>query len=147
MYHGVDIRNGNSISFSHSRNKRFFYPNVQNKRLWSDALDDFVRFKVTTKALKAIDDYGGIDNYILQLDQRLVDDSNYVTKMRNIIGSTLFYKGTLHPDIAKRLGYLQNPPLTVEQLKEVEEAVRQSQRCISKKPQKKLIKSSSETTK
>lgn len=142
MYHGVDIRNGNSISFSHSRHKRFFHPNVQNKRLWSDALDDFVRFKVTTKALKAIDDYGGIDNYVLQLDQRLVDDSNYVTKMRNIIGSTLFYKGTLHPDISKRLGYLECPPLTVEELKEDEEAVRESKRCISKKPQKKLIKPS-----
>lgn len=41
---------------------------------------------MTTAALKAIDTYGGIDNYILQLDNKSVADSNYITKMRNIIG-------------------------------------------------------------
>jgi ribosomal protein L28 len=44
------------------------------------------RFKMTAAALKAIDTYGGIDNYILQLDNKSVADSNYITKMRNIIG-------------------------------------------------------------
>ena len=64
----------------------------QNKRVYSEALDNWVRFRMTTAALRAIDNAGGIDTYLLQLDNRLVDDSNYVTKIRRLIGSTLFHK-------------------------------------------------------
>ena len=87
---------------------------MQNKRVWSDALSDWVRFKITTKALRAVDNVGGIDNYILSLDERLVQDSNYITKMRNIIASTLFHQGGLNPFIARRLGYHRNPPAVLK---------------------------------
>jgi ribosomal protein L28 len=110
LYHGKDVRSGHSISHSHTRSKRKWYPNVQFKRLWSDALNDWVRFKVTTTAMKAVDDYGGIDNYILNLDERLVADSNYVTKMRRIISASLYHKGSLAEKYIRYLGYDQNPP-------------------------------------
>jgi ribosomal protein L28 len=83
---------------------------VHQKHFWSYALDDFVRFKVTTAAIKAIDQYGGIDNYLLNLDEKLVSDSNYVTKYRNLIAATLFHKGELPPKYAKYLGYDKVPP-------------------------------------
>jgi len=110
LYHGKDVQFGHSISHSHTKSKRKWKPNVQNKRVWSDALSDWVRFKITTKALRAVDNVGGIDNYILSLDEKLVQDSNYVTKVRNLIASTLFHKGSLNPFITTRLGYHRNPP-------------------------------------
>ena len=111
LYHGKDVQFGHSISHSHTKSKRKWKPNVQNKRVWSDALSDWVRFKITTTALRAVDNVGGIDNYILSLDEKLVQDSNYITKVRNLIASTLFHKGSLNPFIASRLGYSRkNPP-------------------------------------
>lgn len=85
---------------------------MQNKRLWSEALDDWVRFKVTTRALKEIDNIGGIDNYVLALDEKSVSDSNYVTKMRDIIGSALYQQGALSGKHIRKLGYDIVPPST-----------------------------------
>lgn len=76
-------------------------------------MDDWVRFKVTTRALKEIDNVGGIDNYILSLGERQVQDSNYITKIRNLIGTTLFHQGLLCNSIIKRLGYHKNPPTPI----------------------------------
>jgi large subunit ribosomal protein L28 len=110
LFHGKDIRSGHTISFSHKRSKRKFRPNVQNKRLWSDALNDWVRFKITTVAIRSVDHYGGIDNYLLNLDERLVKDSNYVTKMRRLISAALYHQGKLAPKFAQYLGYSKTPP-------------------------------------
>jgi hypothetical protein len=68
---------------------------------------------MTTAALKGIDKEGGIDNYLLNLDERSVQvdflavlsisltlifsqDSNYITKMRRIVGTAMFLKGSLN---------------------------------------------------
>jgi ribosomal protein L28 len=111
LYHGKDIRFGHSISHSHTRSKRVWRPNVQNKRLWSDALNEWVRFKITTTALKAVDHSGGVDNYILALDEKSVSDSNYITKVRGLISTALFHKGELSPKLVKKFGYDKTPPV------------------------------------
>jgi len=114
LYHGKDVRFGNSISHSHHKSKRRWYPNVQNKRVWSETLDDWVRFKMTTTAMKAIDDYGGIDNYILSLDEPSVADSRYIGKMRGIIATSLFHKGELSEKQIRKMGYHKTPPSVPE---------------------------------
>ncbi len=81
-----------------------------NKRVWSFALDDWVRFKMTTTALKQIDKYGGVDNYLLSLDEASVSDSNYITKIRNMVASAMFHNGTLAERFVKKLGYHKVPP-------------------------------------
>ncbi len=96
-------------------------------------MDDWIKFNMTTVAMKKIDDFGGIDNYLLALDEKEMEDANYIKKMRDIVASTMFYKGTLNPVISKRLGYLVEPPKTVEELRIIELAVRESQKCKSKK--------------
>jgi hypothetical protein len=58
---------------------------------------------------------GGIDNYILKLDSKAVSQSNYVTKMRLLISSSLFYKGLLHPQMIRNLGYDKTPPPVLAQ--------------------------------
>lgn len=40
--------------------------------MWSESLSDWVRFKMTTTALRGIDTEGGIDNYLMNLDDRSV---------------------------------------------------------------------------
>ena len=110
LYHGKDVRFGHSVSHSKVHSKRRWYPNVINKRVWSDALDDWVRFKMTTTALKAIDSVGGVDNYILSLDEESVKDSNYITKVRGLVATALFHKGLLPERIIRRLNYHKIPP-------------------------------------
>jgi large subunit ribosomal protein L28 len=65
LYDGKDVRSGNNVSFSMRATKRKFKPNVFIKRLYSETLDDMLRFHVTTKALRSIDKAGGLDNYLL----------------------------------------------------------------------------------
>jgi large subunit ribosomal protein L28 len=64
LYHGKDVRSGHSISHSHHKTKRQWHPNVIRKRVWSETLDTWIRFRMTTTALKEIDALGGIDNYL-----------------------------------------------------------------------------------
>ena len=109
---------GHSISHSHKKSKRKWEPNVINKRVWSEALDDWVRFKMTTAALKAIDNIGGIDNYMLALDEVSVTDSKHNSRVRDLIASTLFYQGKLAQKFIKQFKYDKIPPERPEIIKE-----------------------------
>lgn len=66
LYDGKDVRFGNKVSFSGKKSRRKFKPNVVKKRLYSEILDDMIRFNVTTSALRSIDKAGGLDNYLLR---------------------------------------------------------------------------------
>jgi large subunit ribosomal protein L28 len=57
---------GNNVSFSENKTRRKFNPNVQRKRLWSVVLQSWLKFSVTTRALKCIDKCGGIDEYLME---------------------------------------------------------------------------------
>merc|ERR1719213_217865 len=58
LYAGKMIQFGNKVSHSMRHTRRNWKPNVQRKRLWSEALEDWMQFKVTTHALKCIDKAG-----------------------------------------------------------------------------------------
>ena len=92
------------------KTKRKFYPNVHRKRLFSYTLDTWVRFQVTTTALREIDTVGGIDNYLMKLDDKSVARSNYVTKIHRIISISLFHQGKLTNKQIKKFGFDVNPP-------------------------------------
>lgn len=126
LYHGKDIRFGSSISHSCAKTNRSFKPNVQDKRVWSECLNDWVRFKMTTRAMKVIDNVGGIDNYILSLDEKQIEDANYIKNVRAVIASTKYYDGSLHPEIAKRYGFLVEPPRKPEEILEEQKLIKQA---------------------
>ncbi|KAL3776447.1 hypothetical protein ACHAWO_005921 [Cyclotella atomus] len=65
LYDGRDIRFGNNVPFSMKKTRRRWNPNVQFKKLYSEVLDEMIKFHVTTGALRSIDKYGGLDNYLL----------------------------------------------------------------------------------
>ena len=54
LFHGKMRQSGNNVPFSKQKTKRTWLPNVQQKRLHSDALGESVRLKLTTRALKTI---------------------------------------------------------------------------------------------
>jgi large subunit ribosomal protein L28 len=66
LYGSQRIRFGNNVSTKHEvKTRRKWRPNVQSKRLWSDALGVFVRTRITTRVLRTVDKEGGLDNYLL----------------------------------------------------------------------------------
>jgi len=60
---------GNSISASKRHTKRAWVPNVQRKRLFSATLGRQLTVSVTTSALRTIDRFGGLDEYVLRSQQ------------------------------------------------------------------------------
>ncbi|EAU83850.1 50S ribosomal protein L24 [Coprinopsis cinerea okayama7 len=64
LFGGKSIQYGNNVPFSKHKTRRTWLPNVQRKRLDSEVLGEKVRIKVTTRALRTIKKYGGLDNYL-----------------------------------------------------------------------------------
>ncbi|KAK1375842.1 54S ribosomal protein L24, mitochondrial [Heracleum sosnowskyi] len=74
LFAGRHIQYGNNVSEKGGNTtRRFWKPNVQEKRLFSYILDRHVRVKVTTHALRCIDKAGGIDEYLLKTPYHKMD--------------------------------------------------------------------------
>lgn len=66
LYGTQKIRYGNIVSEKNEiKTRRYWRPNVHSKRLWSDALQHFVRTRITTRVLRTVDKVGGLDEYLL----------------------------------------------------------------------------------
>ncbi|KAK7053021.1 hypothetical protein VNI00_004342 [Paramarasmius palmivorus] len=84
LFQGKSKRYGNNVPHSKHKTRRTWLPNVQRKRLSSEALGKDLRVKVTTRALRTIkkvrelafnaadlevelgEQHGGVDNYLLR---------------------------------------------------------------------------------
>lgn len=96
LYHGRTVGFGNNVSFSERHTRRKFKPNVQDVRLWSQTLKTFIRFNATTAAIKAIDEKGGLDAYLLNNREDYVNSSEGLLVKRRI-EYTLRRRGALSP--------------------------------------------------
>lgn len=66
LYGGTHIQYGNKVSEKgKNKSRRFWRPNIQTKRLWSEALSKYVRLRVQARVLRTIDKVGGLDEYLL----------------------------------------------------------------------------------
>ena len=54
LFHGKTKQYGNNVPFSKTKTRRTWLPNIQTKRLFSDALGEKVRVKLSMRALKTI---------------------------------------------------------------------------------------------
>ncbi|MCB0356465.1 MAG: 50S ribosomal protein L28 [Bdellovibrionales bacterium] len=62
----------NLVSHSNIKTKSRAYPNVQQKRIFSRALNELVNLKVATSTLRDMESKGGFDTFILnQQDEKL----------------------------------------------------------------------------
>ena len=67
---GVKISLGNNVSHAHNKTKRSFTPNLQRKNIYSDILNQMVRLKISTKAIKSIECAGGFDIFIVSIPNK-----------------------------------------------------------------------------
>lgn len=125
LYGGATIQFGNKISKGKNEGKtrRSWRPNVRRKKLWSEALGEWLFIKVTRKALRTIWKSGGLDNYLL-------DDRPSRIKELGVFGWELRWKVMQTPKIQeqfreerKKLG-IPEPPTLDEWVKQKEAKIK-----------------------
>jgi large subunit ribosomal protein L28 len=62
---GKGVLTGNNVSHANNHTRRRFLPNLQEASLLSDVLGMAVRMRLSTRAIRTIEQKGGIDAYIL----------------------------------------------------------------------------------
>jgi large subunit ribosomal protein L28 len=62
---GKGVLTGNNVSHANNRTRRRFLPNLQEASLLSDVLGQSVRMRLCTRAIRTIEQKGGIDAYLL----------------------------------------------------------------------------------
>jgi large subunit ribosomal protein L28 len=65
---GTETTFGHKVSHSNRKTSRRFDPNLQQTTLYSEALRRRIGLRVTTRALRSVTKNGGIDAYLLRVD-------------------------------------------------------------------------------
>lgn len=73
---GKGVLSGNNVSHANNHTRRRFLPNLQDTSLLSDLLGVAVRMRLCTRAIRTVEQKGGIDAYLLNTpDGRLTTDA------------------------------------------------------------------------
>jgi large subunit ribosomal protein L28 len=62
----------NLVSHSNIKTKSIAQPNIQQKRLFSAALNQMVSLKMATSAIRSLEHVGGFDTYILNQNDKVL---------------------------------------------------------------------------
>ena len=62
---GKGVQFGNNVSHANNKNRRRFMPNMQETALYSDALRQMVRLRLSTNGIRTIEHKGGLDAALL----------------------------------------------------------------------------------
>jgi len=62
---GRGVQTGNNVSHAHNKTRRRFLPNLQKTSLFSEALGQGVRLKVSAYAIRTVEQKGGLDAFLL----------------------------------------------------------------------------------
>lgn len=79
---GLKLLFGKRVSKSNRRTNRVFKPNISSHRVFIDGIG-FKRLKLSTRALRTIDKYDGLKNYLLK--KKSSKESLKIKKLRNQI--------------------------------------------------------------
>lgn len=63
---GRTVQTGNNVSHAMNKTRRRFLPNLQTTSLWSEALGESVRFRVSAYGIRTVEHGGGLDTYLLK---------------------------------------------------------------------------------
>ena len=73
---GKGVLTGNNVSHANNHTRRRFLPNLQDASLLSEILGVAVRMRLSTRAIRTIEQKGGIDAFLLNTpDGRLSIDA------------------------------------------------------------------------
>lgn len=73
---------GNLVSHSNIKTKSISQPNVQYKKLHSQALNDSFTFKVAASTIRSIEHIGGFDSFILKQDTAVLSKKAQAVRKR-----------------------------------------------------------------
>lgn len=72
----------NLVSHSNIKTKSISQPNIQKKRLFSQTLGELVTLRVATSAIRDMEHVGGLDKYILNLEEQILSKRALAIKSR-----------------------------------------------------------------
>jgi large subunit ribosomal protein L28 len=84
---GLGVLSGNKVSHSKRKTRRKFLPNLQQVTLFSEALNQSIRFRIAAKTLRTVDFKGGLDGFLLKSQPKKLTVS--AKSLRNKIKVTL----------------------------------------------------------
>jgi large subunit ribosomal protein L28 len=61
---GKTVQTGNNVSHANNKSRRRFVPNIQSRRLYSEALATSVRLRIAVSTLRTIEKHGGLDAFL-----------------------------------------------------------------------------------
>jgi len=70
IWHGASVKTAYVPTWSGKKSKRFWKPNVFKMSYYSDLLEERIETTYSEQAIRAIDQAGGIDNYILRTSDK-----------------------------------------------------------------------------
>lgn len=63
---GKAVMTGNNVSHANNKTRRRFLPNLVNVTLMSEALNQRIRMRVATSALRTVEHRGGLDAFLMK---------------------------------------------------------------------------------
>ncbi len=75
MITGKGVMSGNNVSHALNRTKRKFLPNIQDTRLYSEALDRWVSVKASAAGLRTVEHKGGFDSFLTSTAKTKLDSA------------------------------------------------------------------------
>ena len=80
---GKRPQTGHNVSHANNKTKRRFFPNLKKVSFKSEKLNRDIRIKICTRAIKAVDFRGGIDEFLLRAKNKNL--SHRVKKIRKLL--------------------------------------------------------------
>ena len=68
---GKGVLTGNNVSHAHNKTRRRYLPNLRHQSFYSEALNETVRLRVSTYALRTVEKRGGFDEFRAVADTTL----------------------------------------------------------------------------
>jgi len=77
---GKGVQAGNNVSHAHNKTRRRFLPNLQWASLYSDALKQAIRLRLSASAIRTVEHKGGLDAFLL--DARDTDMNDDIKRLK-----------------------------------------------------------------
>ncbi len=79
---GKGVLSGNNVSHANNKTRRRFLPNLQEVSMLSDILNQTIRMRVSTRAMRTVEHNGGIDAFLLSTPNRDLPEEAQIVKRR-----------------------------------------------------------------
>jgi large subunit ribosomal protein L28 len=79
---GKGVLSGNNVSHANNKTRRRFLPNLQEVSMLSDILNQPIRMRISTRAMRTVEHNGGIDSFLLSTPNRDLPEEAQAVKRR-----------------------------------------------------------------